>query len=144
MTIEITFTITAIIALCSLISPIIVAKLNNSHQEKMRKLELDHDLLIQNVNTKYVNKHRAYSEFMIAASEYINHSEITSYESKLLSSLHSALLLCEPSTEEHLLMLKQIVDEGYYQEEQSYKLLLSTIAASFNHELSTLSQPHNE
>ena len=43
MTIEITWTITAIIAVSSFLSPIFVARINNKHQEKLRKLELEHD-----------------------------------------------------------------------------------------------------
>ena len=43
MKIELTFTITAIIALCSTISPILTAIINNRYLRKMKELELKHE-----------------------------------------------------------------------------------------------------
>ncbi len=47
MNVNITWTITAIIAVSSFLSPIAVAIINNLHHAKMRKLELEHDEIYQ-------------------------------------------------------------------------------------------------
>ncbi|PNE48970.1 hypothetical protein AUF12_16465 [Enterococcus avium] len=39
MKLDLSFTITAIIALCALITPLLTTYLNNSHQRKLRELE---------------------------------------------------------------------------------------------------------
>ena len=43
MTFNITWTITAIIAVSSFLSPIAVAIINNHHHVRIRKMELEHD-----------------------------------------------------------------------------------------------------
>jgi hypothetical protein len=58
---ELSFTITAIVALMSLLSPIITTLLNNRHQLKIRKLELDQKqsentvLYMRNIFENYVS-----------------------------------------------------------------------------------------
>lgn len=44
LNLDLSFTITAIIALCALISPIVTTVLNNRHKLKIRKLELEHEI----------------------------------------------------------------------------------------------------
>lgn len=43
MNFDITWTITAIIAVSSFLSPIVVAIINNFHQARIRQIELEHD-----------------------------------------------------------------------------------------------------
>lgn len=47
MEINITWTITAIIAVSSFLSPIVVAIINNRHHARLRKMELEHDEYIR-------------------------------------------------------------------------------------------------
>ena len=74
MAIEITWTITAIIAVSSFISPIFVAIINNKHQIKMRRLELEHDeymrqldlqqqTMVRQFDIYYADKKSCFSQF---------------------------------------------------------------------------------
>lgn len=50
MSLDITWTITAIIAVSSFLSPIVVAIINNRHQARLRKYELEHDRQIKQID----------------------------------------------------------------------------------------------
>ena len=73
MTFDVTWTITAIIAVSSFLSPIAVAIINNMHNTKMRKIELEHDeyirwlnfqqsTIINQFNVYYSDKKNAFAE----------------------------------------------------------------------------------
>lgn len=51
---DITWTITAIIAVSSFLSPIAVAVINNLHHAKMRRMELDYD--------RHIKEHLLFAE----------------------------------------------------------------------------------
>lgn len=53
MNFDITWTITAVIAVSSFLSPVVVSWMNNKHHYKMRKLELQSDLINNQISTLY-------------------------------------------------------------------------------------------
>lgn len=50
MKLDLSFTITAIIAICALITPLLTTKANNSHQIKLKKLELRQQSIEQEID----------------------------------------------------------------------------------------------
>lgn len=73
MKIELTFTITAIIALCSTISPILTAIINNRYLRKMKELELKHEAYKEAL----FYKREIYEEYLRQASSMIATHEET-------------------------------------------------------------------
>lgn len=67
MKIELTFTITAIIALCSTISPILTAIVNNRYLRKIKELELRHEAYKESL----FYKREIYEEYLRQASSLI-------------------------------------------------------------------------
>lgn len=79
MEIDLSITITAIIAVVALVTPLITTHLNNNHQLELRKLELNED------NKKLSNLHKKeiFEEFLKSAGRYI--SNPSSEHTKLFS-----------------------------------------------------------
>lgn len=81
MTFDVTWTITAIIAVSSFLSPIAVAIINNMHNTKMRKIELEHDeyirwlnfqqsTIINQFNVYYSDKKNAFADFQMLLDNF--------------------------------------------------------------------------
>lgn len=73
MTIEITWTITAVIAVSSLLSPIFVALINNRNNAKIRNLELEHtDSIFEKSGTYTQNERNTYSKTLSEVTLALN------------------------------------------------------------------------
>lgn len=84
---DLSFTITAIIAICSLVSPIATAVINNHHQKSMKKLEYQE----QEKQRRIERKREIYEEYFRAAGACIQHANP---DSLLEFGRHSAQILC--------------------------------------------------
>lgn len=100
--IELSFTITAVIALVALVSPILVALINNSHHSKIRKMELQKQMEQKQFDTYYSDKSKAYSDFAYYAGALVTKTEYADSYSDLYSSLHKVLLLCNEDNKQLL------------------------------------------
>ncbi len=89
MKLDLSFTITAIIALCALITPLLTTKINNSHQIKLKQLDLKQQTVEQEMN--YVrNKMDLYLQTVgafIGNSTKINRAAFEEAHFSLLSVL---------------------------------------------------------
>lgn len=68
--IDLTITVTVVIAVCAIISPIITTLLNNHHLYKMRKL----DMRLETQKTSYFYKRGIYEEYLKAAGRCVAHA----------------------------------------------------------------------
>lgn len=113
MNFDITWTITAVIAVSSLLSPIAVAIINNRHNEKLKKLELDYNLRFQTLqinqqeenrlaNIYYSDKKNAFSDFLKAAGHFPEDKQSLKNYGSLHASIDNASLFC--SSENRLLL----------------------------------------
>lgn len=93
--INISFTITAIIAIVALFSPIFVAVINNKHQIKIRQIELNNNIQQKKFETYYMDKSNAFRSFLINAGQYCSNYWKPEFHALMLSSLENALLFCE-------------------------------------------------
>lgn len=84
---DLSFTITAIIAICALVSPIATTIINNCHQKSMRKLEYRE----QEKQRKIERQREIYEDYLRAAGACIQHANP---ESLLEFGRHSAQILC--------------------------------------------------
>ncbi len=111
MSFDITWTITAIIAVSSFLSPIFVVIINNKHHSAIRKLELEHDAQLRKMDLElqaatrqcdiyYADKKAAFSNFLEAAGRYPFETQTIEVYHNLLSSAGQALLFCESHTQE--------------------------------------------
>lgn len=151
MAIEITWTITAIIAVSSFLSPIFVAKINNKHQEKLRKLELEHDeymrqldlqqqMMIKQFDIYYLDKKTAFSNFLHAAGKYSMGKEYSRYYEDLLATLQTALLFCNKDSRLLLSTFLEYANKifgGNYSshEREEYSKTLAAVTNALNKEL---------
>ena len=84
---DLSFTITAIIAICALVSPIATTLINNHHQKSMKKLEYQE----QEKQRKIERKREIYEDYVRAAGACIQHANP---EALLEFGRHSAQILC--------------------------------------------------
>ncbi len=146
MKVDSTVTLTVVIALVALISPIFVTLINNIHHTKIRKLELNHDLKLKTADTYYSDKKDAFTNFLNAAGKmrtFVSDFSTQNKVSELKSAAEKVMLFCTNETE---LMISQFIcyveeyTKAKYSEEDdlTFDNLLSSIADSFNQELSEL------
>lgn len=152
MQFDITWTITAIIAVSSFISPIAVALINNHHHAKMRKIELDHDEKLRRLDLQqqatirqsdiyYMDKKQAFSDFINAASEFSIYKRTRDTYKELENALNRALLFCNVETRQLLLDFLSHVDSTLFSDDlslqvrQEYNKLLTELSIRLNQEL---------
>lgn len=153
MKFNVTWTITAIIAVSSFLSPIFVAIINNRHQAKMRKMELEHaehirwldfqqSTVIKQFDVYYEDKKKAFSDFAHAAGLFSFAKEEENEYQLLQASAHKAMLFCNQSNYDFLSDFLEYVDDifgsGYTKTERDeYTKTLTSIITSLNEELAS-------
>lgn len=137
MNFDITWTITAVIAVSSFLSPVVVSWMNNKHHYKMRKLELQSDLINNQISTLYNDKLTSYKKFIEVAGQYSMYSDSGRTYTKVNASLHESMILCDEITYPLLLEFQNKMD-SFSRDRESYNALFTEISKSFNRELFTL------
>lgn len=87
--------VTSVIAIAAIVSPTLVAIINNTHQTKLKILEFRHDSRVRQFEIYYADKKAAFSEFIRAAGAFASDRADTSAYADLLSALNRALLFCD-------------------------------------------------
>ena len=152
MEFDITWTITAIIAVSSFFSPIVVAILNNHHHAKMRKMELTHDekmrqldleqqAIIRQFDIYYSDKKTAFCDFLLAAGTFSASKQTFNNYGKLHETIDKALLFCNPVNQAALRNFLKYIDTSAFGGDCSpssrleYSATLTELAVSLNQEL---------
>ena len=81
MKIDLTLTLSIIIAVIALISPIITTMINNHHQEKLKKIDMYEEA-----------KRKALSDFICCAQDYLLNLNYVEQTVKYYSSLHNLFI----------------------------------------------------
>lgn len=87
--------VTSVIAIAAIVSPMLVAVINNTHQTKLKILEFKHDSRVRQFEIYYADKKAAFSEFIRAAGVFASDRSDTSAYADLLSALNRAVLFCD-------------------------------------------------
>ena len=150
MKFNLTWTITAILAVSSFLSPIFVAIINNRHQEKIRKMDLQHDEKMRQMDLKqqatirqsdiyYSNKKDAFSNFVEIAGGYLSHTQNPTQYGLIVSSLKRVLIFCNPENQDKLCRFREYIDNDIfgsnYSQREKYNQLLNDLSLSLNKEL---------
>ena len=143
MNLDITWIITTVIAVSSFLSPICVARINNKHQRKLRKLEIEHDMALKKLTVFYEDKKNAFSDFLYSAGLVCTDEQSQDEELKFYARSQLAVLF---ATTENQNLISRFTDEimeyldvGIPPEKYIYlKHQVSIIAASLNSELADL------
>lgn len=143
MKLDATITISIILAICALFAPSITAIINNRHQYKIRRLELQYDYMSHQLDTIYKNKYSIYKTFLEEASKYSMFYDYADNFTSTLASVQSALLLCDDKTKPLLLQYIKGIEAHSSSNSQEYVNLLNGISNSFNRELYLLSNKYN-
>lgn len=149
--VELSLTITSIIALIALVSPILVALINNAHHSKIRKMELQKQMEQKQFDTYYSDKAKAYSEFAHYAGALVAKIEYADSYSDLYSSIHKVLLMCSEENKQiladfinHLnpvLIGKSHITQEW---EETYLAKLSVLTIALNNELQSTANAISE
>lgn len=139
---DLSFTITTIIALIALVSPILVALINNAHHSKIRKMELQKQMEQKQFDTYYSDKEKAYSEFAHYAGTLVAKIDYADSYSDLYSSIHKVLLLCDQENKQlltdfinHLNPVLIGKSDTTQEWEEAYLVKLSALTVALNNEL---------
>lgn len=141
MHLDVTWSITAIIAACSLISPILVAMINNRHHTKIRQMELSHDESMRQFEIYYADKKTAFSNFLNAAGRFSSDKSDLELYGRLQSLLNKALLFANAENQKLLCDFLTFIDTEAFAQGHSSDLLstysneLNSLARSLNQEL---------
>lgn len=144
MKIDSTITISILLAICALFAPSITALINNRHQYKIRKLELQYDFISHHSDLIYQNKYSVYKSFLEEASKYTLFNDYAKNFTSVLASAQAALLLCDIDTKTFLMQYIKGMENHLFKNRHEYVVLLNNIADSFNRELSSLLSEYND
>lgn len=97
MNVDLTVTVSVIIALCAIISPIIVAIINNRYQLKLKKIEFARDYKIH-----------AFEEYMSSLQRRISNRNSNTV-SEYAKAFGNALIYASPSTQSVMLEIDEII-----------------------------------
>lgn len=150
MQFEITWTITAIIAVSSFLSPILVAIINNRHHTRIRKLELEYDknmkqldlnnqATIRQADIYYADKKQVFTEFINASCNLYIHSNGRESYDHFIASLNRAILFCNSQNQEKLKNFLSFINNEIYCKDifnnPTCVERLFDLSLSLNHEL---------
>lgn len=140
MEFNLTVTISVIIALVALVSPIAVAIINNRYQARLRKMELQHDLEVKQMDLYYSEKKQAFDLFLKNAGSYRFIPTPIKLD-ELQSAAYSAILFCNDEHKQEISNFLSFANEQFNIASNSSKMneynqLLFAIASFLNKELS--------
>lgn len=90
-TFDMTITISVILAICAIISPVITTLLNNKHQLKLKKL----DIKQVNYETSILYKRKIFEDYLRYTGQYINFTN--GETSKLYGNIYYLAYMYSPS-----------------------------------------------
>ena len=114
MELNLTITISVIIALIALISPIAVAIINNRYHMKLRKMELQYEISTKQMDVYYSDKKQAYDNFLQIAGAYRLCPNPMNL-GKLQSAAYSAVLFCNQENKANIQSFVKIANEEFNQ-----------------------------
>lgn len=149
---DFTITVSVILAICALISPIITAIINNIHHTKIRKMELEydkkslqtkliHEALIHQSDIYYADKKEAFADFLKTAGAFSMRKQSQHDYDALHSSIDKALLFCNEVNQSFLCEFQNYIDTQAFgstyspNERTEYSRKLNEIALSLSEEL---------
>ena len=135
MELNLTVTISVIIALVALVSPIAVAIINNRYQTKLRKMELQHDLEVKQMDVYYSEKKQAFDLFLKNAGSYRFIPTPIKLD-ELQSAAYSAILFCNDEHKQEISNFLSFNIASNSSKMNEYNQLLFAIASFLNKELS--------
>lgn len=155
---DLSWVITATIAVAAFLSPIFVAIINNRHSRIMRQMDIMHQETIKKMESEaaliekqfsiyYADKRAAFSDFLQAAGHFSSTTQSTSVYEALHSSADRALLFCNEYNRDFIIDFLKRVDEEFYginasrTQRREYTSLITSIASSLNDELSATKPP---
>jgi hypothetical protein len=83
-------TLTLVIALSAIISPVIVSIINNHYSFKIKKQEYEHQLSFQKWDAYYKNAIKAYTELLINTGSFLGETNSLEFYYKILPSIYNA------------------------------------------------------
>lgn len=146
MEFNLTVTISVIIALVALVSPIAVAILNNRYQARLRKMELQHDLEVKQMDLYYSEKKQAFYDLLKIAGVYRIGPDRPNLE-RLQSAAYSAILFCNQENKAKIQSFVKLANEQFAQsipidERIKYCEALYSLSSVLNDELIKLKNSH--
>lgn len=134
--------ITIVIAVCAIVSPVLVALINNAHNRKMRKLELKHEFAVKQLDVYYKEKKEAFKSLVNSVGYLVSSPCELEQLEKLHSTAADALLFCSEENkqkiEDFLLFAsscKRHADEFTAEEMALCTKKISELSQSLNNEL---------
>ena len=142
---KLAITISIILAIGTVLSPIWVALINNSNQRKLRQLELHHDLSMKKLTIFYEDKKNAFSNFLINAGKVCTDEAMYNVEQDFYAYAQLAALY---ATDENQKLISEFTSDIMRYLDKSmnpsecdmFKDDLSKITSALNKELAVLKE----
>lgn len=137
MTFDLNLTITSIIAIAAVVSPIFVAKINTSHQESLRDDEMEHETELKQLEMLYNDKKNAFETFLTAAGKVTFGYDFEEVLENLNSTAAIAMLHCSKDNKQHIINFVSYANQ--YSNQANNDMIQPTDRIDFSTKLSELS-----
>ena len=104
MNVDLTITISVILGIAAIVSPVLTALLNNRHQYKIRKLDLSH----QEQNELILHQRRIFNEYLAGAGKCVYHADIEGLHD-YGKAYFNALLISSPAVRSHMIQANKYI-----------------------------------
>lgn len=139
---NLSLTVTSIIALIALLSPICVAIINNVHHTKIKKMELKNQMEQKQFEIYYSDKVKAFTNLTSYAGKLITEIKDGNSYANIFINFHNALLLCNSKNQMLIVDFVTFVNTQLMSSqkptkdwEAEYLSKLSALSISLNNEL---------
>ena len=134
-----------VIALAAVISPVIVASINNKHQFKTRRLELDYELTKMQQETYYADKKAAFDTLLQKIGQHLTRQSNANSWDEFRSATNSAILFASDENKKLIIEFLNFAEEMRAplssKDREKYFDKMTTLATSLNHELFNTYRP---
>ena len=154
---DLSWVITAVIAIAAFLSPVAVALINNHHAYKMKKLEfcheenmkklsLSHEAAQKQFEIYYADKKTAFSEVLRSAGNFTASKQSLERYQNVHSAVDTALLFCDSQNQKTLISFMDKIDNEVFgsgssrEERTMYSSLIASLGCELNKELTSTKQ----
>ncbi len=127
-----------VVALTGIVSPVVVAFMNNRHQIKMRRLELNYELSKSQIEVFYSCKKTAYDNLLQEIGQQMENNSIVSWRN-FRSAINSAILYADDESKQLIIDFLNFTEKiGYPSDVKETKLYfdkMTTLASCLNDDL---------
>lgn len=130
--IDLTVSISVIVALCAIISPMLVAIINNRHALKVKEIELSYSLKEKQLTTLYQDKFTAYEKLINEIGTFIAHNKNSDCFGSLSTAIQNAYIVANTDCTYKIQSFAKYISDDAFGADWSRELIQELQSEFFN------------